>query len=454
MENPSLINQKQFSIFKNNNSKMKLYKSKSIKIFNNNRYNYNNDKNTSKKNKTITLDSHRTKTINSKKSNSTNKIKNKDFSKQKTSSSINSKRNMSNKLSKNNFDFSKFDTKNFEYDIDKNLCKSTNFHENNEESFLTRMQKDIKNRQTKDKNRKKLLEKFKPKATEEERVRCFNRLINDINKRNKIRENIENQNEFFSSGISPKKMSKRKWDYIYENRFCKYQEKIDNNLREKIIENEKINIQKEEEIIEQINSNTKKVNKKELEKIINRLYYDSKKKEINKKINNLIISDKDNANGMKKEENNELENNINTKNDNSEEIRGKKQHSTIKSTKLRKKKNSYFGSVIYKTLTFEQQKPNSLMSFIQSTGKNENKYEKRKEIQKEIKEIENESINIENMDKNKKKINLKSKKKDKLENIESISDIWANETRIKKSKSLKRILVNDFNNKNIKFNIN
>ena len=383
---------------------------------------------------------------------------------QKKPISINKKDTNKNNI-KSSFDFSKFNQKNMEYDINKNLCKSTNYQG---KSFLSRMELDIKNRQTKEEKRKNILEGYKPKAKEEERIKCFNRLISDANKRNKIKENIERRNEFLNCGISPKKISKREWDIIYDNRFYKYQEKIDNNLREKIIENEKIIKQKEEEIIEQINIKTKKVNKKDLDKIINRLYLDSKKKPIKKKLTNLLSPDKDKANGMKKDENSHINNKNNNNNniDISSLSRGKKQHNTIKSTKIREKKNSYFGSVIIKTSTYQQGKTNSLIQLIQNIQKSDNKMEKRhtmQSIQKQIKEIENENLNISNLNSNLNSIldynnnnnNIKKKKKDKLENFRRNTDIWANETQIKKSKSLKRVvLINDFNNPNsIKFKV-
>ena len=381
---------------------------------------------------------------------------------QKKPISINKKDTNKNNI-KSSFDFSKFNQKNMEYDINKNLCKSTNYQG---KSFLSRMELDIKNRQTKEEKRKNILEEYKPKAKEEERIKCFNRLISDANKRNKIKENIERRNEFLNCGISPKKISKREWDIIYDNRFYKYQEKIDNNLREKIIENEKIIKQKEEEIIEQINIKTKKVNKKDLDKIINRLYLDSKKKPIKKKLTNLLSPDKDKANGMKKDENSHINNNNNNNIDISSLSRGKKQHNTIKSTKIREKKNSYFGSVIIKTSTYQQGKTNSLIKLIQNIQKSDNKMEKRHTmdiIQKEIKEIENENLNISNLNSNLNSIldynnnnnKIKKKKKDKFENFRRNTDIWANETHIKKSNSLKRVvLINDFNNpNNIKFNV-
>ena len=353
MEFPSSNNQKKITTFKQSSLKLKIKPNNSttikiIKIIDNNNNHILN--NTNKKTKPNTFEIHKSKTINYDEitSNSTSKTKNKDFLKQKTLSSLNTKTNKSTKKMHSNFDFSKYDMQNVEYNINKNLCKSTNF----QGSFLSRMQSDIKKRQPKEKNRNKILERMKPKLSEEVRIKCFNRLIRDCNKRNKIKENIENQNEFFSSGISPPKMSKKKWDIIYENRFFKYQERIDNNLKEKIIENEKMLKQKEDEVSDLINSYTKKVNKKELDKIVKRLYNDSRKKRLNKKLNYFLI-DQDKTNGMKKEEKeinegeNNNHNNIETiKIDTTDQIRGQKKHSTTKSAKIGRKKNSYFGSVI------------------------------------------------------------------------------------------------------------
>ena len=435
-------------------------KSKSLKIniSNNYKHNYSDLRPKNEKfSKSHTISG------NLKKANS-QKIKNNEISNQKTSLSITKKKNISNITNKSNFDYSKFDSQKIEYNIDKNLSRSTNFYNLSSHPFLYRMENDIKNRQTKEERRQNLLNKYKPKRKEEDRIKCFNRLINDSNKRNKIKDNIERNNKFCSPVISPKKMTKKKWDMIYENRFYNYQEKIDNNLREKIIENEKMIKQKEEVIVDRINSNIKKVDKKDLEKIINRLYFDSKKKEINKKLDNINImlsdKDKDKANGMKKEEKIDENNNII---DNIESIRGQKQHHTIKSTKLREKKNSYFGSVIIKTSTFEQGKTNSLIKFIQNIGKSENKLEKRHTIQspqKEIKEIENENVNMSVLNQSNTINNInnnnvvKKYKSDKNQKLKSIGNIWANETHIKKCQSLKKILINDFNSQNMKFNIN
>ena len=440
MEGPIL---NRYSIGPNNNStKINQLKYDDINIFES--INNNNNK-VSKRpmSKSCTL-SNTNYDENTKKTNSTFKTKSREFIKQRSTTI--SKKNKSTKNMKSNYNFSRFDSQYIEYNIQKNLSRFTNYKK--DQPFLSRMEMDIKSRQSKDGKRTALLEQLKPKVKEEKRIKCFNRLINDSNRRNRIKENIENQYEFFNCGITPQKMSKKKWDIIYDNRFRKYQEKIDSILREKIIENERKIMQKEEEIVEQINSNTKKVSKKELDKIVNRLYLDSKKKN-NKELENLISFDKDTPNGMKKDDLKEDEKNL---------TRGEKRHGTTQSTKIREKKNSYFGSVIIKTSTFEQGKTNSLVKIIQNL-KSDKTFEKRPTLQpdqKEIKEMENENLNLSNLSNSKinEGNNIKKKKHVNFENIESMCDIWAHDVRIKKSQSLKRILVNDFNDYNMKFNIN
>ena len=440
MESPRL---KRNSIGPNNSTKVNQFKCNEFYLFSN--YNNNNNKaNIRPTSKSCTC-SNTNYDENTRKSNSTFKTKSHDFLKQRATTI--SKKNKSTKKSESNFDYSRFDSQNIEYNLQKNLSRPTIY---GDKPFLSRMEMDIKNRQSKEGKRRALLEELKPKVKEEKRIKCFNRLINDSNKRNKIKENIENQNEFFSSGISPQKMSKKKWDIIYDNRFYKYQEKIDNSLREKIIENEKMIIKKEEDIVEQINSKTKKVTKKELDKIINRLYLESKKKK------EKILNNKVEANGMKKDDI-KKEDTINN-NDKSNLTRGQKQHGTVQSTKIREKKNSYFGTVIIKTSTFEQRKTHSLIKFMQNIKCDKN-MEKRPTLQpeqREIKEIENENLNLSILNKSNNQKNIKAKKKNHVnfENIDSMSDIWAQDVKIKKSQSLKRILVNDINSYNLKFNIN
>ena len=160
-----------------------------------NKNNINNKINIKANNKPISASYSISNTINydenTKKSNSSLKNKNQDILKH----TIN--RNKSTQKIKNTFDFSKYDIQNIEYSIDKNLSRPLNFESR---PFLERMEMDIKKRKTKDEKRKILLEDLKPKTKEENRIKCFNRLISDVNKRNKIKENIENRNVFLSTG--------------------------------------------------------------------------------------------------------------------------------------------------------------------------------------------------------------------------------------------------------------
>lgn len=184
---------------------------------------------------------------------------------------------------KQTIDYSKYDTKKYEYLVQHDLSKPNN---NIEQPFLTRMQNDVMKRQTKDLKRNKIIENHKPKKSEEIRNKCFNRLIHDSDKRIKIQEKKKNLQNFLEDGFVPKKISKRKWNKIYEERFLTFEKKKSENLLQKIIEKKKVMNQNEEKIIEEINKKTKKVTKKELDVIVNRLALNpnkNKKKETKKK---------------------------------------------------------------------------------------------------------------------------------------------------------------------------
>ena len=81
---------------------------------------------------------------------------------------------------KKHIDFSKFNTQNLEYEIEKTL---THYPIDKNASFTKRMQDDIINRRTKSERRKKLISYQQPKKKETERLAAFNRLIGDSNRR-------------------------------------------------------------------------------------------------------------------------------------------------------------------------------------------------------------------------------------------------------------------------------
>ena len=91
-----------------------------------------------------------------------------------------------------------------------NLLSNNNIYENNEkltysimkdysqlyinkdDNFLNRMIFDVNKRQSKNERRKKLIEQNKIKINEVQRIKAFNRLIEDANRRIEAQENIEN----------------------------------------------------------------------------------------------------------------------------------------------------------------------------------------------------------------------------------------------------------------------
>ncbi len=88
-----------------------------------------------------------------------------------------------------------------------------------EEEFLQRMLFDIFKRQTKEERLEKLIEKYKLKIDETERVKAFNRLIIDANRRIEAQENMEALKSRLEEGEpSLKKYTQDEWDGIYINR--------------------------------------------------------------------------------------------------------------------------------------------------------------------------------------------------------------------------------------------
>ena len=137
-----------------------------------------------------------------------------------------------------------------------NLLSNNNIYENNEkltysimkdysqlyinkdDNFLNRMIFDVNKRQSKNERRKKLIEQNKIKINEVQRIKAFNRLIEDANRRIEAQENIENlQGKLSLNLVAPshKKYNYNQWDYIYKNRFKKFEE----NSKNKIEKNEK-----------------------------------------------------------------------------------------------------------------------------------------------------------------------------------------------------------------------
>ena len=220
-------------------------------------------------------------------------------------SKTNYNQNYNNKM--NNNYLNKFENYNDElkrYYFNKEY---SNFHINMEENFLERMQFDIYKRQIKEERLNDLVEQNKVKIDEEQKIKTFNRLIEDANRRLKAQINmsdLENQlnDDFISSTNFYKKYNDEQWNEIYNKRFKAYQENK-NKRREqnqKLYEEEKK--KKEEEIINLCQ--TKKAPIKHILEASQKLYDEAKKRKIK------IKEKKENANNRSNISNNQNNKNI------------------------------------------------------------------------------------------------------------------------------------------------
>ena len=150
------------------------------------------------------------------------------------------------------------------------------------------MQFDIYKRQLKEERVNKLVEQNKIKIDEDEKIKVFNRLIKDANRRLEAKENLEISQKNTENDIvepSSKRYTGKQWNEIYNKRFKNYEEKINKKREEykKINLSEKINKENE-----QINlCHTKKASKKYIEESVQRMYDEAKKRKI--KMNERMI---------------------------------------------------------------------------------------------------------------------------------------------------------------------
>ena len=162
--------------------------------------------------------------------------------------------------------FEKYNTENLMYEALKSYsqCKPV------QTNFLDRMQFYAIKKQTEDEILTFMVEKSKPKIEEKERIKIFNHLIDDSNKR------IENYNKI-QQLKNKKNKSKIKFN---ETEFLqKYQKNIIDKLKEKentlqLLRNAKLQSEKEKEelIIKDMKKRVKKASKEKIDEISNRLY--------------------------------------------------------------------------------------------------------------------------------------------------------------------------------------
>ena len=154
---------------------------------------------------------------------------------------------------------------------------------NKDEKFLDRMKFDIYKRQSKDERINQLLEENKKKIDEVERIKTFNRLIEDANRRNEANENLKKKEANLKHElISPKnkKYNVNEWNNIYQKRFKSYE----NKTKEKIAKNRNDEIEKlKKKEQEEINMcKTKKASVKHVEETAKKMYEESRKRKIKK----------------------------------------------------------------------------------------------------------------------------------------------------------------------------
>ena len=219
----------------------------------------------------------------------------------------------------------------------------SNFHINKEENFLERMQFDIYKRQIREERLNDLIEQNKVRIDEEKKIKTFNRLIEDANRRLKAKINMNDlqsqlNDDFLSSTNFYKKYNDNEWDEIYKKRFKAYQESINKKKEEN-----KKSSEEEKRKKEQIEINLcpiKKAPIKHILEVSQKMYDEAKKRKIKRNekletsinINNISTKNINNIkeNGEKNlKKNNDYNNKLNqflitsSKNSNERKLRKK-----------------------------------------------------------------------------------------------------------------------------------
>ena len=192
----------------------------------------------------------------------------------------NKRQNNYSNLNQINSAFDNYDLQKLTYSLIKDYSL---IQINKDEKFLDRMKFDIYKRQSKDERINQLLEENKKKIDEVERIKTFNRLIEDANRRNEANENLKKKEDNLKHElISPKnkKYNVNEWNNIYQKRFKSYE----NKTKEKIAKNRNDEIEKlKKKEQEEINMcKTKKASVKHVEETAKKMYEESRKRKIKK----------------------------------------------------------------------------------------------------------------------------------------------------------------------------
>ena len=235
-----------------------------------------------------------------------------------------------------------------------------------DESFMERMKFDIYKRQIKEDKINKLVEQNKNKLDEEDRIRAFNRLIEDANRRIEAQENLDlMRNRLESDLIGPpaKKYTTHEWKGIYNERFLHFLMEA-NKKREEKIKEKRQHQQKEEEEEVALCKHNKKANRKVCEESGKRMYEEASKRKIR-------MEERINKFNLENEEANELikgikpttynfisDNEGDNDNDNNGNrqlttVNQKKQQQGVKNNKTHLHKNKYITNTQFNNKRFE-----------------------------------------------------------------------------------------------------
>ena len=211
--------------------------------------------------------------------------------------------NLSTKPSPSDFtNINQNDLQSLSYSYLKHLSK---IRINKNESFMVRMLFDIMKRQSQEKNLSSFLNQTKAKMKEEERIKGFNRLIEDANRRLEAQEKLDElkmkieQQDINIDNKPIKKYKCQQWKDVYDKRFKKYQLDKEERIKKKISEMKEKEKLKEEEEIKMCKA--KKAPRKVTEMYGQRMYDESvKRRDTKSKGNNKRIKDKDKDKGNDK----------------------------------------------------------------------------------------------------------------------------------------------------------
>lgn len=174
--------------------------------------------------------------------------------------------------------YEKYDIQSLSYSLNKDY---SSLHSNQNNNFLQRMKFDIYKRQIREDRLNQLINQNKVKIDEEERIKTFNHLIEDANKRFEALEKMEKIKQELDedlTSVEHKKYTQKEWNKIYNDRFKKYE----NEVKEKNLKRKK----EQEEIKKKLLEDelklckTKKGNKERIEREGKRMYEEYKKRQI------------------------------------------------------------------------------------------------------------------------------------------------------------------------------